>query len=174
MKRALVTLLCLSMFAAGCARETTQNSAADTGTAPALFYPPGILPPGDSANERRDGVYSSDTAAQCCFLAGSSSLTLDNPPGAQLAVFKFYVPSVKPLLAGTERVRVAFDGLQAGAPARLSPGAHDVIFTIPASLRQKRHLVASIVMSVKWVPKEIGLNADERELSVMLLRVGYI
>jgi hypothetical protein len=138
-----------------------------------LFYPPGIEPPGDWTAQQHDGIYSSDTAAQCCFLAGRARLTLDNPPGSQLAVFKFFVPTVKPLAAG-ERVTVTVNGIQAGTPALLPAGMHDVIFTIPPSLRGKTHLTASLAMSVVWTPKRIGLNADERELSIMLLRVGYI
>jgi len=51
---------------------------------------------------------------------------------------------------------------------------HDVIFTIPTAMRAKRHLVATIAMSNPWVPNRIGLNADQRELSILLLRVGYI
>lgn len=173
MKYVAAALLCLSLFATGCSR--TQNSAAGAnGTAaPPLFYPPGILPPGDWTSEMRDGIYSADSAAQCCFLAGHAFLTLDNPPGAQLAVFKVFVPSVKPLLKG-ERITVSLNGIRAGDPADVSTGLHDVIFTIPAALRAKRHLKAAIAMSVKWVPDQIGLNADRRELSVMLLRVGYI
>ena len=114
------------------------------------------------------------TADQCCFLAGHALLTLDVTPNAQLAVFKFFVPSVKPLLAAKERVTLTLNGVPSGTPADLTPGTHDVIFTIPTSLRGKHRLTAALAMSIVWVPKKIGLNADERELSVMLLRVGYI
>ncbi|HTA40310.1 MAG TPA: hypothetical protein VK760_14600 [Candidatus Acidoferrales bacterium] len=171
MKRLFASLLCLALLA-GCARAHPESSASATPGAP-LFYPSGVEPPGDWAAQQHDGIYSSDTAAQCCFLAGRARLTLDNPPGAQLAVFKFYVPAVKPL-AGGELVTASFNGVTAGKPALLPAGMHDVIFTIPPSLRSKAHLSASLVMSVKWVPKQIGQNADERELSIMLLRVGYI
>ena len=171
MKRLFASLLCLALVA-GCARAHPENGASASPAAP-LFFPPGIEPPGDWHGQQHDGVYSSDAAAQCCFLAGRARLTLDNPPGAQLAVFKFYVPDVKPL-AGGELVKATFNGIAAGTPALLPAGVHDVIFTIPPSLRSKPHLSASLVMSVKWVPKKIGQNSDERELSIMLLRVGYI
>ena len=171
MKRLFASLLCLAVLA-GCARTHAENAASASPGAP-LFFPPGVEPPGDWAAQQHNGIYSSDTAAQCCFLAGNATLTLDNPRGAQLAVFKFFVPTVKPLAAG-ERVAATFNGVAAGPPALLPAGMHDVIFTIPPALRGKTHLTASLVMSVKWVPKQIGQNADERELSIMLLRVGYI
>jgi hypothetical protein len=170
----VIAALAFCLLAACAHGEAANSAAAGSASAAPLFYPPGVLPPGDWQAQTRDGIYSADTAAQCCFLAGRSLLTLDVAPNAQLAVFKFFVPSVKPFLAGKERVTLALNGIPAGTPADLTPGIHDVIFTIPASLRGKRRLAASLAMSVVWVPKRIGLNADERELSVMLLRVGYI
>jgi hypothetical protein len=171
MKRFFASLLCLGLLVA-CSRAQSENAASASPGAP-LVFPAGIEPPGDWTAQQHDGLYSSDTVAQCCFLAGRARLTLDNPPGAQLAVFKFFVPTVKPLAAG-ELVTVSFNGVAAGKPALLPAGMHDVIFTIPPRLRATPHLTATLVMSVKWVPKKIGLNSDERELSIMLLRVGYI
>lgn len=168
----IVAAFALCLLAA-CAHGAANNSAASASGAP-LFYPPGVLPPGDWQAQTRDGIYSADTADQCCFLAGRALLTLDVPPNAQLTVFKFFVPSVKPLLSGKERVTLTLNGVPSGTPADLAPGIHDVIFTIPAALRGKRRLTASLAMSVVWVPKQIGLNADERELSIILVRVGYI
>jgi hypothetical protein len=159
---------------AACAHGESSNSATSAASGAPLFYPPGVVPPGDWQAQTRDGIYSADTADQCCFLAGHALLTLDVTPNAQLAVFKFFVPSVKPLLAAKEHVTLTLNGIPAGTPADLTPGIHDVIFTIPTSLRGKRQLAAALAMSIVWVPKKIGLNADERELSVMLLRVGYI
>jgi hypothetical protein len=176
-------LMGLCVLLAACSHGAQQAANQSTGApgspssgspAPALFYPPGIVPPGNYTAETSDGIYSADTAAQCCFMAGKATLTLDHPVGAQLAVFKMFVPSVKPFLKDSERVTVAFNGVQAGAPAILPAGLHDVIFTIPAALRGKHRLTATLAMSIKWVPKNIGLNADERELSILLLRVGYI
>jgi hypothetical protein len=173
MKQPIVAALAALLLLAGCAHAQT-NAAASASAGPSLFYPPGIVPPGDWAAQMHDGIYAAEKLDECCFLAGSAHLTLDNPKGAQLAVFKFFVPAVQPFLHGRERVSLALEGVAAGPPIDLSGGIHDVTFTIPASLRAKRHLSASLVMSVKWVPKRIGVNADERELSIMLLRVGYI
>jgi hypothetical protein len=101
-------------------------------------------------------------------------MTLDNPAGSQRAVFSFFVPSVKPLQDKPERVSVALDGVRTGAPAVLAPGAQDVIVSIPASLEQRPHLRATLVMGTAWIPSKAGINGDQRELSVMLTRVGYI
>jgi hypothetical protein len=179
MKRAIAALLCVATLA-GCThaqRAPAEQASADQSSAsplPALSYPAGVLPPGDYATQMADGIYASQTPAQCCFLGPKARFTLDNPPGAQLAVFTFYVPAVKPFAKQRERVSVAFNGITAGVPAELTTGIHEVIFTIPAALRQRRHLTASLAMSIAWVPQKIGLNADIRELSIMLLKVCYI
>jgi hypothetical protein len=176
MSRRIASLICLSaLLLTACSHaQQTATDRTSASPAPALFYPTGIVPPGNWSQEVADGVYSADTQQQCCFLAGKSEFTLDNPPGARLAVFKFYVPSVKPFAKTPERVSAAFNGIPTGTPAELATGMHDVIFTIPASLRGKARLTASLAMSVKWIPKQIGLNADTRELSIILLQVGYI
>lgn len=160
----------LAVSLAACSHANTEQSTASTGLA---VYPPGIVAPADYAAGARAGVYSSDSPKTCCFLAGNAQVTLDNPSGAQLAVFTFYVPTVAPLKNGAT-VRVRFDGKPAGAPARLSPGMQDVSFTIPPALRSRSRLTAALNVSVSWVPKDIGLNADTRHLSVMLTRIGYI
>lgn len=165
--------LLLGVFVlAGCAHDRNQNSAATAG-GPAV-YPAGIVAPADYVSGVRTGIYSSDDPKTCCFLAGNAQLTLDNPAGAQLAVFTFYVPSVAPLLKNAEVVRMRFDGRPAGAPAHLSPGMQDVTIPIPPPLRSRVRIAATVNMSVTWVPKKIGLNDDLRQLSVMLIRVGYI
>ncbi len=181
MTNALATCLRAALLAsiallAACSHERSDATAEGSSgaAAPATVYPAGLVPPADWAGSRRAGIYPSDTPKTCCFLAGTSLLVLDNPPGSQLAVFTFYIPSVEPLTKNHERVVVRFNGKPAGPPAELSPGMQDVTVTIPAPLRRKRHLPASLAMSIKWVPKNIGLNDDRRELSIMLIRVGYI
>lgn len=152
-----------------------QNAAATGASASSsTLYPAGIVPPADWASELHAGIYSSDTEKTCCFLAGSPLLTLENPAGAKVAVFTFYVPTVKPLTDQPERVSAKLNGVSAGPPIQLTPGMQNVPFTIPPAMRQQRHIVASLDMSVKWIPKKVGLNNDQRELSVMLIRVGYI
>lgn len=165
------SFLALAVLLPACSHGSGAQTAAGPGGS--AVYPAGIVVPADYATGARAGIYSSDEPKTCCFLAGSSQLTLDNPSGAQFAVFTFYVPSVVPLKDG-ETVRARFEGRPAGAPAHLSLGMQDVTFPIPPALRDRRHITVSLNMSVKWVPKKIGLNADLRELSVMLVRVGYI
>ena len=162
----------LAATTAACAHDRAQQDASSAGGA--TVYPPGIVAPAGYADALHEGIYASDAPKTCCFLAGSALLTLDNPAGAQLAVFTFYVPSVAPLQKNGERVHVSFNGRAAGPPVLLSPGMQDVSFPILPALRGLRHLTAALNMSVKWVPKKIGLNQDRRELSVMLVRIGYI
>ena len=159
------------MLLAACSHA--KQPVAVASVAPLSSYPPGIVPPADYAGALRAGIYPSDAPGQCCFLAGRSLLVLDNPTGAQLAVFTFYVPSLRPLQQHPERVFVTFDGLHAGS-AQLVPGLQNVTFTIPKPVRKTRHLVAGLTMSVHYVPKKIGLNPDTRDLSVVLTKVGYI
>ncbi len=165
-----------SVVMAACSHGQDQkpDQRASAPPTPSVVYPAGIVPPEDWTSATRAGVYSSDSPKGCCFLAGHSLLTLDNPPGSQLAVFTFFVPSVKPLAREPESVSVSFDGIPSGKPAELAPGIQNVSLPIPESLRKKGHLTASLAMSVTWVPQRIGLNGDRRELSVMLVRVGYI
>jgi hypothetical protein len=181
MSNALTTLIRAGLLGAmaltaACSHERSEATAesANATAAQAAIYPAGIVPPADWAGSRRAGIYPAETPKACCFLAGTSLLVLDNPPGSQLVVFTFYVPSVAPLMKNRERVTVRFNGKLAAPPSELSPGMQDVTVTIPASLRPQRHLAASLGMSIKWVPKTIGLNDDRRELSIMLIRVGYI
>ena len=165
-------LLVSAISLAACAHHQTEATSQPSAGA-ATIYPAGIVPPADWTSATRAGIYSSDDPKTCCFLAGASTLTLDNPAGSQYAVFTFYAPSVAPLTKTRERVSARFNGI-AVAPADLAPGMQNITFAIPPSLRQTHGLTASLHMSVTWVPKNIGLNEDRRVLSVMLIRVGYI
>lgn len=171
-----LSVVCLSVLMVACSRGQIQKpeAVASAPPTPSVVYPAGIVPPEDWSTATRQGVYSSESPKTCCFLAGHSTLTLDNPPGSQLAVFTFFVPSVKPLLKTPESVSVKFDGIASGKPAQLLPGIQNVSLPIPEALRKRGHLTASLAMPVTWVPQRIGLNGDRRELSVMLVRVGYI
>jgi hypothetical protein len=140
---------------------------------PPSVYPAGIVAPASFPAAVRAGIYPASSAAQCCFLAGRTLLVLDNPANARRVVFTFYVPGVKPFLKQKEHVSIALDGVHAATVA-LALGEQNVTVAIPASVRATRHLIAGLRMSVSFVPKQIGLNADVRELSVVLLKVGYI
>jgi hypothetical protein len=171
--RVLAHALVLFFAVAACSRgshsdESSTSTGASPGTQPsASVFPAGVLPPAQ-------GLYPADGAGQCCFLSGHATLTLQSVPGSERVAFKFYVPDVAPLRGGAEHVTVALDGIAAGTSGPLPPGERDVTLEIPAALRQKKSVVASLTMSRTWVPRNIGLNADERELSIMLLQVSYI
>lgn len=140
----------------------------------APFFPLGIVAPANWQEQRRDGVWAGDTRATCCFLAGTATLHLRNPAGTRLVVFNLYVPSSAPLLKKPVMLSCAFAGTSAGPPVRLKLGVQNVTFVVPPALRSAPHFTATLTSSVKWIPKQLGLGSDKRELSVMLLRVGYI
>jgi hypothetical protein len=176
MMRTRAGLLGIAALLAACTHHAGEPAATTPPSAVAAkpaIYPAGIVAPADWAGAMRAGIYASDDAKTCCFLGPASTLTLENPLGAQYAVFTFYVPPVAPLTKTRERVTARFNGVGV-TTATLSPGMQNVNFAIPAPLRQTRHIAAALRMSIRWVPKDIGLNQDRRALSVMLIRVGYI
>ena len=140
----------------------------------APFFPVGVLPPENWQQQRQDGVWSADTRASCCFLAKRADVRLANPAGTQLVAFDVYVPSNGPLASKPVTLTCAFDGIAAGPPVRLQLGTQTVTFAVPPVLRNTPHLTATLESSVVWVPAQLGLGNDKRELSVMLQRVGYI
>ncbi|HEY1977136.1 MAG TPA: hypothetical protein VGG89_11345 [Candidatus Baltobacteraceae bacterium] len=140
----------------------------------APFFPLGVLPPANWQQQQRDGVWSADTRASCCFLAKRAGVRLANPAGTQMVAFDVYVPSNGPLTIKPVTLSCAFDGVTAGPPVRLQLGLQTITFVVPPALRNTPHLTATLVSSVTWVPAQLGLGNDRRELSVMLQRVGYI
>lgn len=140
----------------------------------APFFPLGIVPPANWQQQQRDGVWSADTRASCCFLAKRADVHLSNPGGTQMVAFDVYLPSYVPLMRGPVTLTCAFNGVPAGPPVRLQLGMQTVNFPVPPALRNTAHLTATLDSSVTWVPAQVGLGNDRRELSVMLQRVGYI
>ena len=94
----IAAALGLAAALTACAHDRAQDaSGGSRAGGGSTIYPAGIVAPADFADAMHAGIYASDAPKTCCFLAGSALLTLDNPPGSQLAVFTFYVPSVAPL-----------------------------------------------------------------------------
>ncbi len=138
-----------------------------------LYYPPGVIPPDSAAAGARQGIYLDTAPDLCCFLNGKPSLRLRKPFGASVVVFKFDVPDTAPFANRPERVAIFFNALLAGPPVNLSPGTHEVSFRLTPSLARSSALTAAMRMSVAYVPKQIGMNDDTRQLSIKLLRVDY-
>lgn len=140
----------------------------------APFFPLGIVPPENWQQQRRDGVWSAQTRASCCFLAKRANVHLSNPPGTQMVSFDVYLPSYAPLMRGPVTLTCALNGVTAGPPVRLQLGMQTVNFPVPPALRDAPHLTATLESSVTWVPAQVGVGNDRRELGVILQRVGYI
>ncbi len=138
-----------------------------------LSYPPGVLPPQSAAAGAREGMYLDTSPGLCCFLNGRPSLTLRKPAGARVVTFTFEVPHTAPFANRAERVEIFFNGVPAGAPATLNAGVHEVTFRLRPSLAKSLQITATMRMSVAYVPEQIGMNDDARQLSIKLLRVDY-
>ncbi len=138
-----------------------------------LYYPPGILAPASWAAGARQGIYLDTSPALCCFLNAKPSLQFDKPFGARIVVFTFDVPRTAPFAHRPERIEISFNGLTAGPPVVLSEGTHRVSFRLSPSLARSHHLVVAMRMSVAYIPKQLGINDDVRQLSIKLLRVDY-
>jgi hypothetical protein len=154
------------------APQPSAQTVTESSHAP--FFPLGVVPPANWQQQQRDGVWSADTRASCCFLAKRADVRLTNPAGTQMVAFVIYVPSNGPLTSKPVTLSCAFDDVSAGPPARLKLGMQTVSFAVPAVLRSKANLTATLESSVTWVPAQLGLGNDRRELSVILQRVGYI
>ncbi|HET9392518.1 MAG TPA: hypothetical protein VFO29_03175 [Candidatus Rubrimentiphilum sp.] len=138
-----------------------------------LYYPPGVIPPASAAEGARQGLYLDTAPDLCCFLNGSPSLQLRRPLRAGVVVFTFEVPHTAPFADQPERVQMFFNNISAGPPVTLTAGIHEVSFRLTRSLARSAQLTATMRMSVAYVPKQIGMNDDTRQLSIKLLRVDY-
>jgi hypothetical protein len=139
-----------------------------------FHYPPGVTPPVSWAASARDGLYLEEDSSQCCFLNGKPTFTLDKPAGAKAVVFTFDVPHTLPFTSVSERVEVYFDGRLASPAIALTAGVHRTIVAIPPLLRKSPHLTVTLHMSIAYVPKALGMNDDQRSLSIKLRRVDYV
>ena len=138
----------------------------------AFSYPAGLIAPANPDIARQKGIYPAAKGETCCFLAKTATLELDKPRGATTATFTFYVPDLSPFAKATERIAMTFDGI-AIRPVDAPKGLHDVIVALPPSLVGKTRINAYLAMSIAFVPVRIGLNSDQRTLSIVLTRVRY-
>jgi hypothetical protein len=161
----------------GSLRSSTPPSGIPSGelaqtTEMGIVYPAGIEPFASRASAESHGIYPQEDPKTCCFLAKTATLRLSKPAGARTATFTFFVPDFAPFESANERVSVTFDGIAAGS-ALLPIGVQEASFAFPSKLVAKSGIEAVLTMSVAYVPKTIGLNADPRLLSVVLVQVEY-
>jgi O-antigen ligase len=124
--------------------------------------PAGVLQP-------LSGVYAAEDEAGCCWLAPSARFTIDRPSHTDVITLDFVIP---PYAAARKKTGLIISS--GGASRRFccfGAGEHS------ASLHLKGRsgpavLEVSVVSTTRFVPAELGLNQDRRELSVLLKHVS--
>lgn len=165
--RTLSLLLAVTLLLAACSHVPVQRGAGE-GASTNWLYSGGIEPPGNQSAAEKAGIYPATARNECCFLKRRSAIILTPTAGARTAVFHFYVPPVAPLRTG-EDVAVQINGRTAGH-ARLYSGSQELAVPLAASTTPTR---AIVTMSKSFVPKQLGMNDDPRELTVLLQSVTY-
>ena len=169
MKNVAVLLLAV---VAGCASSSSASHASDTQAAVAAVYPPGIKEfksPGAASNA---GLYTSSSVRACCFIKQRAVLTLEKPPGAQVATLYFFVPNLLPYRSG-QSVTVSIGGRSATSS---SVGGKQIVIsiTLPPRFVPESEVPVVIVAAKSVNPAKLGVGDDTRELSVLLKRVEYL
>jgi O-antigen ligase len=138
----------------------------------ATYYPPGI---GDGlrgpafAIER--GLYPGQDEGECCWLGDSAVLALRAPADAASVIFTIFVADLQPFRNAPEALNVAIDRAPARRVCCFERGIHQ--FAVPLPAKRPSIIRISIVSTIWFVPKNIGLNDDTRRLSVLLRSVDY-
>ena len=119
-----------------------------------------------------DGLYPATAANDtCCWLAPSARVLLAAPRGARHATIAFLVlpfpfferhPSAVTLRIGSRETRVA----------NLVPGVHRITIDLPHESSVAARTLA-IHSGPTFVPVREGVNADTRELGIILASIAY-
>ena len=110
---------------------------------------------------RSDGAWAS----------GTVHLKLGMPPGTTaLHVNLFAPPGLESAAGAPQRLRCWFPDGTAGDSGQLPAGLHEIAFDLPAAARAARTIVVRLEAAWTIIPSAAGINADLRELSVLLVR----
>ena len=164
-RRLSVILRSVSANAAVAALPSPATPATPTPLPSSLALPPGIAR-ADAPTMR--GIYPSD-AATCCFIGARADFTLHLPTQTSSLTLDVYVPSYA--FYGPQRLTVLVNGAIATRTGALARGSTDAIAVPLARSASRANVRVSIVPSYTYVPKEAGVNADTRRLSVILTDV---
>ena len=126
-----------------------------------------VLPAG--VRQPLGGVYAAEDEAGCCWLGPAARFTIDRPAHADVVTLDFVIP---PYAVARQKTGLIVSA--GGASQRFccfGAGEHS------ASLHLKGRsgpavLDVSVVSTTRFVPAELGLNQDRRELSVLLKHVS--
>lgn len=170
-------VLCLALVLPACSKSATtsssQTAVSDSKNASAVVYPPGLVAPLTSADAFHAGVYTSESEQDCCFLGKSVSLILDVTEKSKSATFKFYVPDNSVYRRASPRATFTFDGARAASSYSVGEAGKIASVRVDIPTNVSGRVPLKIGFSPTFVPKSLGMNADGRTLSVILLGVTY-
>ena len=132
-----------------------------------------VLPIGiDEASEIVYGLYPADDAGSCCWLTQNAQIRIEVPAGADTLLLNIYVPDFA-VRNGSQSMSIQVGGAAPVVRCCVGIGEHELVVPLPSIARRG---VIPIRFSAKhtFVPKLLGMNQDQRHLSVMLRDVGFL
>jgi hypothetical protein len=162
----------------GCTMPKKLSSAVTTPSAPpadGVTLPIGVfVAPVDRHDTDVDGLYPS-TAPQdrmCCWLAPNATVTAKKTSGGDAVILSVLVP---PFAFFSEGQTVTVDvGTSRQTFASLAPGVHLLSLDLdPATRAFAGNVRIAIHAARTFVPAREGVNADTRELGIVLLGVTF-
>jgi hypothetical protein len=152
---------------AGDSRPTPAPS-----TEAALLYPGGIVSTPDATTSIR-GVYpvGNSDAQSCCWLGQEASFRVSARTGVKNLKVTIFEPTMGNLAASQEMSLLDAKGKTLSSQ-RVGPGLQTISLALPADAVTNGAISVSLRMSTVIVPKSLGINADPRQLSLILRDVS--
>lgn len=173
LKRGRIWLAPVALAILSACSQTSVEHANSSATPGAVWvYPAGVTPPINPDIGAAHGVYASQ-GANCCFLAQTASFEAIKPLAAKTAEFALWVPDIPYIHRHGQTISAEFDGVGAGPPVQLHPGAQTISFALPKAVARDGKVHIRLNMSTSYVPKALGMNGDIRRLSLILVSVGF-
>ncbi len=179
--RTLAALPAAALVAAtlcGCTMPKKLSSAVTAPSAPpadGVTLPIGVfVAPADRRNTDVGGLYPSTTPQDrmCCWLAPNAIVTATKPAGGDALILSVLVPPFAFFSEG-QSVTVTV-GTSRETFAGLAPGVHLLSLDLdPATRAFAGNVRIAIHAARTFVPAHEGVNADTRELAIVLLGVTF-
>jgi O-antigen ligase len=131
-------------------------------------YPQGIKDPSEIVS----GIYAGDDAGSCCWVGTRAEIKMAAPAGADTLLLNVYLPDFS-VRGGAQSLFVQIDDARPVQRCCLGVGEHELTIPLPRGAR-RGVLTIRLWPGRTFVPKQLGLNQDQRQLSVMLRDVGFL